>query len=146
MKKLLAGFVIAALAACVGCDKSTTGGPGVSKSNSGHNIISQADETFKLDVPNLSTSIKQGEMKKVKIGITRGKNFGEDVHLKFDNVPKGVTLEPASPTIKASDKEQEITIKAGDDAAIGDYDIKVEGHPTKGATGTSQFKLKVDKK
>lgn len=147
MKRILAGCAVAILAACVGCDnKSSSGGPGVSKSDSGRNIISQADDTFSLSVPTLSTSIKQGETKKVTISIKRGKNFAEDVHLKFENVPKGVTFDPASPMIKSSEKEQEITIKAADDAAIGDFNVKVAGHPAKGPPAANEFKLKVEKK
>ena len=146
MKRILAGCAIAMFMACVGCDKGSSGGPGVSKSDSGRNVVSQADETFSLSPPTLSTSVKQGEMKKITIGIHRGKNFAEDVHLKFDNVPKGVTFDPSSPTLKASEKEQEITVKAADDAAIGDFNIKVTGQPTKGPPATNEFKLKVDKK
>ncbi len=147
MKKLLAGIAVATMAAFVGCnDNSKPGGPGVTNKDSGHNIIREAENTFTLDVPNLSTSVKQGQMKTIKIDIDRGKNFSEDVKLKFDNVPKGVTLEPASPTIKASEKETQITVKAADDAAIGDFTIKVTGQPTKGPAATNTIKIDVDKK
>jgi uncharacterized membrane protein len=147
MKKILAGCVVAALAAFVGCDKSgTPGGPGVSKSDSGRGIVSQPEDTFSLSVPTLSTKIRQGETKTMMISLKRGKNFSEDVHLKFDNLPKGVTMDPAAPTIKSSETEIQIKIKAADDAALGDFTVKLMGEPSKGTTATNEVKITVDKK
>jgi hypothetical protein len=57
-----------------------------------------------------------------------------------------VTLDPASPVIKHGDTEAKITLKAADDAAVGDFTLKVTGHPTKGADAANEFKLTVDKK
>jgi hypothetical protein len=57
-----------------------------------------------------------------------------------------VTVDPASPVIMHSDKEAKITVKVADDAALGDFTVKVAGHPTSGADATSEFKITVAKK
>ncbi len=80
-------------------------------------------------MPTFSTSLKQGEAKEVSIGVHRGKNFVEDVSLRFMDLPKGLTIEPANPMIRASDKDAKVTIKAAPDAPLGDFTIKVIGSP-----------------
>lgn len=147
MKKLLVCLSVLSLAAAlVGCNTSgTPGGPGTT-TRSSTQVSEPNEDTFTLSVPTLSTSIKQGEQKQATIGIKRGKNFDEDVALKFSGLPKGVTLEPANAMIKHSDKEANMTLKAADDAALGEFTIVVTGHPSKGADATNEFKIKVDKK
>jgi hypothetical protein len=78
-----------------------------------------------------------------KIGIKRAKNFDQDVTLKFADLPKGVTVEPVSPGIKSSETDAKITFKAGDEAPIGDFKVKVTGHPTEGADAQIEFKLTI---
>lgn len=97
--------------------------------------------TFSISVPTLSTSIKQGETKVVSIGVKRESGFDEDVTLKFDDLPKGVTIEPTSPVVKQGDKDAQIKIKAADDAGLGDKTFKVTGHPAKGSDAVQEFKL-----
>jgi len=103
-------------------------------------------ESFTVSVPTFSTTVKQGETKAVSISIKREKNFDEDVTLKFADLPKGVTIEPASPVIKHGETEAKLMVKAEDDAALGDFAIKVTGHPTKGADAAHDFKITVAKK
>jgi hypothetical protein len=103
-------------------------------------------ETFTVSVPTYSTSVKQGETKAVAISIKREKNFDEDVTLNFADLPKGTTLEPASPVIKHGDTEAKLMLKSENDAALGDFAIKVTGHPTKGADASSDFNITVAKK
>ena len=148
MKRLLAGVLAVGLVALIGCDNSSTpGGPGASGASSNKKpMIGQADETFTLSMPTLSTSIKQGETKSVTIGIKRGKNFDEDVSLKFDGLPKGVTVEPAGPQIKHGESEAKISLKAADDATLGDHTLKVTGKPTKGTDASSDLSITVNKK
>jgi uncharacterized membrane protein len=149
MKRLVAGFLAVGFLGLAGCDThSTPGGPGASNSTGSNTkpTFGQADDTFTLSTPSLSTSIKQGEAKNVNIDIKRGKNFNEDVTLKLDGLPKGVTADPASPMIKHGDKEVTINLKAADDAGLGDHTVKVTGTPTKGAPATSEFKITVNKK
>jgi len=145
VKSSLAVLVGVALLVFTGCNKGTEGGPGASnKSNKSH--LGQAEETFSLTVPMLSTKLKQGEAKVDSIGIKRGRNFDEDVTLKFDQLPQGVTIEPASPVINHGEKETKITIKAAEDAGLGDFTIKVTGHPTKGAEAMNNLKVTIEKK
>ncbi len=82
----------------------------------------------------------------MEIGIKRGKNFSEDVTLKFADGPKGVTLASASPVIMHGDTEAKVMLKATDDASLGDFTVKVTGHPAKGADATSEIKITVAKK
>src|SRR5258708_5878050 len=148
MKKSFACLLIAASVAFAGCNNnSTPGGPGAT-SNRGDNkpVVGRADDTFTLDPPNLATKVKQGESKAVSIGIKRGKNFDQDVTLKFSDLPKGVTIDPAGPVIKHGDTEAKLTVKAADDAALGDFAVKATGHPTKGSDASNELRITVDKK
>ena len=130
----------------IGCSDGTPGGPGVNKAKENKPVIGQATETFNLDVPTLSTHVKQGETKSFTIGVKRGSNFMEDIKLMFDDVPTGVTLDPAHPMLKSSEKEVAIKATATDTAALGDFMIKVTGRPTTGADAKVTLKLTVDKK
>jgi hypothetical protein len=138
---LLAAAVVVALVGCTGNDKA--GGPGATDPSGKQPLYGQADNTFNLTAP--STSLKQGETKAVSIGIRRGTNFQEDVTLKFADVPQGVTLDPASPAIKHGESETKVTLKAAADASLGDFTVKVTGHPTKGVDGSTEFKISVAK-
>jgi uncharacterized membrane protein len=146
MRRTFAAVAFAVLFAVTGCNKGTPGGQGATNSTEKGSLFKQGEDTFSLDVPFLSTKLKQGETKAAKIGIKRGKNFDEDVELKFEGLPTGVTIDPAAPTVKHGDSDTNITIKAANDAALGDFTIKVKGHPTKGPDATNDLKLTVQKK
>ncbi len=103
-------------------------------------------DTFTLSMPFWTTGLKQGETKAVSISINRDKRFDQDVTLKFDGLPKGVTVEPAGAVIKHGEAEAKFSMKAADDAPLGDYVVKVTGHPTKGADASHDFKFDVAKK
>jgi uncharacterized membrane protein len=151
MKILNLTLVTLALFAFNGCSEGTPGGSTAKPSGTNtptslrtdKPVVGNADETFTLDMPNLSTKVRQGESKEVTIGIARGKNFDDDVSLKFTDLPKGVTMDPATPMIRHGDKDIKVTFHAADDAALGDFKLKVLGHPTKGADATNEFKLTV---
>jgi uncharacterized membrane protein len=142
MKITFLTVAVAALITLSGCGGGTSGGAGTGKGS----ILKGADDTFTLSPPKLATTLKQGESKMVTIGINRGKNFDQDVGLKFEGVPEGVSIEPAAPSIKHGDAEAKVTVKAAADAALGDFTVKVTGHPTKGTDGANEFKLTVKKK
>jgi hypothetical protein len=54
-----------------------------------------------------------------------------------------VTAEPASLVIKHGDTDAKITFKAENEAALGDFKVKITGHPTKGRDAQIEFKLTV---
>ena len=155
MKKSFAVLSAALLAIC-GCSQGTPGGPGVRQqpisppvsSQTAHKpIIGEAMETFTLSVPLLATSLKQGETKSVDISISRGTNFDGDVMLSFSELPTGITVNPARPAIKHGDAQVSITVAAAEDAALGDFVVKVTGQPSKGAVdAVNDLKLTVSEK
>jgi len=148
MRQIYVTLAAASIIGFIGCNKSTPGGPGVSESptNGKKPIIGQEEKTFTLATPTLSTRMKQGETKEVTISINRGKNMDDDVQLKFEDLPKSLTIEPMNAAIKHDDTEAKITLKAADDASVGDFTIKVTGHPTKGADAMSELKVTIAKK
>lgn len=136
-------LVVVALVA-TGCDRTgTPGGPGASATGTKPPLYGEADNTF--DLTTHSVSLKQSEAKPVSIGIKRGTNFQGDVAITFADIPQGVTIEPSSTAIKHGDAETKVTIKATQDASLGDFTVKVIGHPTKGTNGTVDLKLSVTK-
>ena len=143
MKSLFTGFAVMTLAGLIGCNQGTPGGPGATDTSGKKPAYGQADDTFNLTAPEMSSSLSQGEQAEATVGIKRAKNFDEDVTLKFNNVPKGVTVDPASPVIKHGDTDAKVTFKAEEGAALGEYKVKVTGHPTKGSDAEIEFKLTV---
>ena len=144
MKRAFAGLLAVALVASAGCDgKDKAGGPGATDPSAKQPRYGQAENTFNLTAS--STSLKQGETKTVAIGIKRGTNFQEDVTLKFADVPQGLTIDPASPAIKHGETETKVTLKAAADASLGDFTVKVTGHPTKGGDASHELKITVAK-
>ena len=103
-------------------------------------------DSFTLSMPFWTTGLKQGETKAFSIAITREKRFDQDVTLKFDGLPKGITVEPTGNAIKNGETEAKFVLKAADDAALGDFAVTVTGHPTKGVDVSHGFKFSVAKK
>ena len=149
MKSSFVGLLVLAFVASTGCNQGTPGGPGAAAPEAKKPLYGQADDTFDLSVPSSmpyrSTTLKQGETTPVSISIKRGKNFDQDVTLKIDGLPTGVTIDPVRPDIKHGDTEAKFALKATDDAALGEFTVKVTGHPTKGGDATNEFKLTVAK-
>jgi len=108
-------------------------------------LASDPENTFRLSVPTLSTHLKQGEKKVVTIGISRAKNFDQDVTVKFADVPTGVSIDPEEPVIKHGEKDVKVNVSAADDAALNDFTLKIMGHPTTGPDATNELKLTIDK-
>ncbi len=129
----------------VGCNRGgTAGGPGATDPAVKPPLFGQADDTFNLTAA--AVSLKQGDAEKAAIGIKRGTNFDQDVTLVFADMPKGITLDPAGLVLKSADTDAKFTLTAGDDAAPGEYTVKVIGHPGRGGDATNEFKLTVAKK
>lgn len=139
MKNSFAGLTLAVVIAA-GCSQGTPGGPGAKSEKTSYG---QVEDTFNLSVPLLSSSVQQGAKADAIVGIKRAKNFGEDVSLTFSDVPEGVTVVPAKPMIKHGDTEAKFAFKATGNASVGDFKVKVTGHPTKGADAQVDFKLTI---
>jgi hypothetical protein len=138
---------VLALIGLAGCDHkgSTAGGPGATTDPSVRAPrYGEADNTFNLTAS--SMTVKQGDAAQGTIGIKRGTNFAQDVALAFENLPKGVTLNPSGPAIKSGGTDAQFTLTAGDDAPPGEFTVSVVGHPTTGGDATVQFALTVAKK
>jgi hypothetical protein len=88
MKTSFAGLLALALVTITGCNQGTPGGPGVTNPPQKQPAYGEAEKTFKLSVPRMSTTLHQGETKEVAIGIERGKNFEGDVTLTFADAPE----------------------------------------------------------
>jgi len=139
MKTICAGLVVVGLLTLSGCgNKSTTGGD---KEKGG---------TFTIKGPRTSTNVKQGGEANVKLTFDRSKDFTQDVSVKFEiaGAPKGITFEPANPTVKAGDSpDLGITVKASDDAPRGKHTVNVVGTPTKGGPSSQgAFEINVEPK
>ena len=146
MKTLTTLIAMGAAVALYGCSQdSTPGGPGTALPESEKPMIGQTDNTFTLEVPMIATSVKQGEMDTVSIGIDRGTNFSQDVSLSFDNIPTGVTIEPARAAIPKTEEEVELTVHASMDAALGDFIVKVTGQPDAGAAAMADLSITIAK-
>ncbi len=151
MKRSFTAAIVMGLAAFAGCNRGTSGGPGASSPESTKHFYDSKhpDNSFTLSVPSslplMSTSLKQGATAKVTIGINRGKSFEQDVALKFEGLPMGVMIDQAGAKIPHDKSETELTFTAADDAALGEFEIKVAGHPSSGADATNTFKITVNK-
>lgn len=145
MKRFTVGLMLAAFAASTGCEKAgTPGGPGATGTAAKPPMYGQADETFNITTS--SVSLKQGDVAQATIGIKRGTNFNQDVALMLEGLPKGVTVDPSKPVIESKNTDAKFNVTASDEAAIGEYEVKVVGHPGKGADASNSFKLYVGKK
>jgi len=148
MKSLVTLALGITLAAALGCEsKSSPGGPGATPGGGRGNAgLTQQENIFRLTVPMTETDIKQGESKVVKVGISRNKNFDQDVKLEFSGAPKGVTVKPSSNELKANVEDVQVTLEAAQDAALGEHTITVKGTPaTSGAATSTTFKIQINK-
>jgi hypothetical protein len=131
---------LVALVAVVGCNMGSSGGPGASDSSKEH-YVGKPDESFTLGM--VQTTIRQGETKSVSIPIKRTLNFDEDVRLSFGEMPKGISVDDSHPRIKHGETEARFSLTAEDEAALGDFSLKVTGEPTHGGEAVNDFKITV---
>jgi len=124
--------LISALTAVVGCQSSSPRGGGMTK-----------DVGFKIAAPTFDTAIKQGQTQYVTVSLERGDYFKQDVRLQIET-SKGISVDPASVIVKASDKpDVQLTIAAAPNAALGDYRVSVRGVPETGEPTSTGFTVKV---
>jgi hypothetical protein len=143
MKSTFAGFVLVTVAALSGCNQSDPAGPVVTSAKP---VLGPTDNSFTLNVPEMSSSLQRGSQQDITIGIERTANFDEDVTLTFANVPEGVTIEPASPVIKSGDQDAKIAFTARDGSPLGDVKLKIIGHPTNGKVVENELSLNIKAK
>ena len=167
---------VCSLAASFGCEGGTSGGPGATppptvnsttgadrdtrstdpnstnstathaNSSAPNATITQPADSFSMNVPNLATSLKQGETKQVSISLRRGEGFTQNVSLSFAGLPTGVMIDPATVNVKADEAEAKFSVVAAETAALGDATITVTGHPETGKDSTNTFKISIEKK
>ena len=132
MKTAITIVMTLVLATVYGCQSSSSQGGSVLKG-----------EGFKVAVPTFTTEVKQGETLSVTISLERGKYFKQDVKLQIE-ATKGISVEPTSFIIKASDKpDVQLRIAAAQNAAIGEYSVSVKGIPKTGESTSTAFTVKV---
>jgi hypothetical protein len=131
MKSAIAIVMTLAVASLFGCQTSPRGGS------------MTKDEGFKIGVPTFTTEVKQGELQTVTVSLNRDSLFKQDVTLHI-KAAKGISVEPTSVTIKASDKpDVQLQIAAPKDAALGEYPVVVKGTPETGEPTCVGFTVKV---
>ncbi len=54
-------------------------------------------------------------------------------------------IDPGFPVLKAGEAESHVTFSAAAEAALGDFTVKVTGHPAKGTVTSNDLKLSVVK-
>lgn len=129
MKKALVVALIA-MAALVGCKKSEEGGR-------------TGTDTFRLSVPVMSTTVKQGEVQTVRVTVDRGESFKQPVKLEL-KAPTGLQVDPSSTTVQPGDKgDVQLKITAAKDAPLGDQKIMIKGTPDKGESTETEFTITV---
>ncbi|MFB3894217.1 MAG: hypothetical protein ACE15C_19605 [Phycisphaerae bacterium] len=130
MRTVVATVLAFGLVGAYGCTSPQGGGPGT-------------DEGFKIAVPLLPTSIKQGEVKDVSVSLQRGKYFKQDVKVDI-SASKGISVAPSEVTVKAEDKPQvPFRVTVPKDAALGEYLIYMKGTPQTGQPTSMNMKVKV---
>jgi hypothetical protein len=131
MKAAIAILATLALASLFGCTTSPLGGSVVE------------DKGFRIAVPTFNTDVKQGGIQSVTVSLRRDSLFKQDVTLLI-KASKGISVEPASVTVKASEKPDVLLqIAAPKDAALGEYRIVVTGTPETGEPTFVGFAVKV---
>ena len=145
MKRLTYGIAACALAAAIGCKKGTSTAPGTGRTNSTNR---SADDTArKLTVS--VRGITQDLTDEITVMIDRD-NFSAPVDIRFDNLPKGVSVVTKEMTIPADKDSMTVTLKAAPDAPpVTDHPAKVSAN-AKNQSGlgeaSTEFKLTVKSK
>jgi uncharacterized membrane protein len=137
MNRFACAIAALALGALVGCNTSPSGGGAGSAGTRRSNQVT-------VTAPTLSTDLKHGETKTVKLSLNKGSDFKEDVELKFD-APPGIKVDPTTTTVHASEKGDNIELKvtAANDAPVGDHTVKVTATPKVGTPTNVDFKVTV---
>ena len=160
MRRLSAAALFGMVVAVAGCSQeSTPGGPGVSNQSSTTSstsntatmpanststtttankpVITDKNNTFTLEVPKMTTSVKQGQKEDVTLSISRGSEFKENVKLEI-HAPQGITVTPAEPMIQAGQSKVTVTLRAAGNAPVEKTNIQVTAVPESGKSVSLQ--------
>ena len=130
MKAVITIMMGLALVAAIGCESPRGGGM-------------SGGEGFKIVVPAWDGKVRQGETRIVTVSLDRGENSKRDVALDI-RASKGISVDPTSVTVKASDKpDVQLQVAAPKDAALGEYPVVVKGTPETGEPTSVGFTVKV---
>ena len=83
MRKTIVVMVGVALLAACGCQKGVRGGSEAGGAG------------FRIDVPNMTQEIRQGEVKTITVKVDRGDYFKQDVRLTIHQ-PEGIMVDPTN--------------------------------------------------
>jgi hypothetical protein len=128
--------------ALAGCVSGTAGGPGTT-AEAGQPLLGEANDTFRLSAP--ETAIRQGEARSFSITIDRAMNFDEDVTIAFGDLPQGLSIDDRSPVILHGGSEARLVLAAATDASLGEFSVKVTGHPVTGTDSVNHLRIVVTK-
>jgi uncharacterized membrane protein len=129
MKALTVILLVAA--ASTGCNKSSEAGGRA------------GTDTFRVKVPAMAQSVKQGEVATIHVSVERSSEFKQAVKLEI-KAPPGIAVEPGTTTIAPGDKgEVQLKITAAKDAPIGDGRVLVRAIPAKGEAAETEFAVSV---
>lgn len=137
LKKI--GAAVLVLAVAVGCQKTTSTGPGAPKAGGGTTLKKLTVIAAK------NQSIKQGDTDKVLITITRD-NFDDPVTIKLNNLPKGVEVVGGKVEIPRGSNSATVQLKANDDAEPGEHDVTIAADAPGLNENTQTFKLNIKAK
>ena len=134
MNKVIMVVTAVALSLVVGCGSPKGGGM-------------STDQGFRLSTSLgssiFATSIKQGDRKTVTVSVKRDEYFKQDVRLQATASP-GISVEPTNVLVRASDSpDVQLQITAPQDAAIGEYQVRVNATPETGQPTAMEIKVKV---
>ena len=120
----------------------TSGGCALNRSEKGGEI-SLSNSEFRISAPVMGTSVKQGQVQTVQVNLHRGAQFNQDVDIRV-KTPDGLSVEPESITIRASDPAAvQLVLTADDDAPIVTLQVEVEGTPKRGKATWVQFPVRI---
>jgi uncharacterized membrane protein len=101
------------------------------------------EEGFKIVVPAFDAKVRQGETRTVAVSLNRGETFKRDVTLDI-RASKGISVEPKSALIKASDKpDLTLRVTVAKDAALGEYKVFLKATPAIGEATSTEITVKV---
>jgi uncharacterized membrane protein len=159
MKTWHASLLLIPALVFLGCEtKSTPGGPGAASGSKTRSTATthpsgevsrttrteeskHSDDTFTLKGPLTATTLKQGEKKEIDVSISRGKEFKQDVKLKY-TAPEGLKV-TGPPEIKPSENAAKVMVEVTKGAALGDHEIEITGTPETGKPTTLMVKVTV---